>query len=204
MLFEDTYRTIKTPGQGEYKDKGSRFIGYTFRVHDEDQCKIIIQQIKKEHHQAAHHCFAYVLGFGGEIQKFNDDREPANTAGRPILRAVLSQKLTQTLVVVVRYFGGKLLGVPGLIQAYEGAAIAALQNSQTEEVILQEVFEITTSYEHENDLFRLIKQFGLRVLAHHHAENVSLRVSVRKSAADEFLQTIRLNHHLNVKFMNEV
>lgn len=203
MLFEDSYRTIKTQGYGEYKERGSRFIAYTFKVHDEEQCKEIIQQVKKEHPQAAHHCYAYVLGLAGETKRFNDDREPANTAGRPILRAITSQQLTRTLVVVVRYFGGKLLGIPGLIEAYEGAALVALQNSETEEVAIQEMLEITASYEHENDIFRLVKQFDVKVLTHHHGEKVTVRISIRKSHADAFLGAIKLNYHLTVKFLNE-
>lgn len=203
MLFEDSYRTIKTQGYGEYKERGSRFIAYTFHVHDEEQCKEIIQQIKKEHPQAAHHCYAYVLGVAGELKRFNDDREPANTAGRSILRAITAQQLTRTLVVVVRYFGGKLLGIHGLIEAYEGAAITALQNSETEEVIIQEQLELTASYEHENDLFRLIKHYNLQVLSHHHGDTVTIRVAVRKSDADEFLKAVKLNYHLSVKFLTE-
>ena len=122
MLFTDTYKTIVDKSQGEFKDKGSKFIALAFEVNTEEEVKNILAEIKKEHYNAAHHCYAYILTPSKQIQKSNDDREPNNTAGKPILRAILSHNLTNTLVVVVRYFGGKLLGVPGLIQAYGEAA----------------------------------------------------------------------------------
>lgn len=203
MLLTDTYKSVGKPASGEYKDKGSKFIGYVFQVTDEEQCKTIVQQLKKEHPNAAHHCYAYVIGYNQHIQKFNDDHEPANTAGRPILRSILSRSLTQTLIVVVRYFGGKLLGVPGLINAYEQAANSALDATNIVELIIHEEFEITVSYEFENDVFRIVKQFQLKVLSHVHADDIKIRVEVRKSKADAFLDAIRLNHHLQVKFIAE-
>ena len=130
MLFSDTYLTIESNSQGEFKDKGSQFIGFAYAIKTEEEGKEIVKQLKKEHPQANHHCWAMVLGANKEFQKSTDDREPANTAGKPILRAILQKNLTYVLIVVVRYFGGKLLGVPGLINAYHNAGIEALTNAK--------------------------------------------------------------------------
>ncbi|MCX6185375.1 MAG: YigZ family protein [Bacteroidetes bacterium] len=118
MLFSNSYKTIFSEVNAEYKDKGSRFITFVYHINNEIEAKEKINFLKKEHPSANHHCWALVLGNDKEFQKSSDDREPNNTAGKPILRAIVAKELTFVLVVVVRYFGGKLLGVPGLINAY--------------------------------------------------------------------------------------
>jgi len=127
--IKDTYNTIEESSEGLYKDKGSKFISYAFHVVDVDQVKEIIQQIKKEHFSARHHCYAYRLGFSGEHYRVNDDGEPSGTAGKPIYGQLLSHELTNVLIIVVRYFGGTLLGVSGLINAYKSAALDVIVNS---------------------------------------------------------------------------
>jgi uncharacterized YigZ family protein len=203
MLFSDTYKTLGSKSEGEFKDRGSKFIAYAYPIKKEDEVKAYLTQVKKEHYNAAHHCHAFVLGYGQELQKFNDDREPANTAGRPILRTILSKDLTNTLIIVVRYFGGKLLGVTGLINAYETAAMDALNKGNIAERVIYEQYELTVDYESEHDAFRIIKQFGLKVLQHHHSEQIRLLFEVRKSLSNQLLQAINEKPHFNIKFIAE-
>jgi uncharacterized YigZ family protein len=203
MLFSDTYKILQNPCEGEFKDRGSKFLAFAFPVKNEEEIKKIIADIKKEHYSAAHHCSAFVLGIGQEMQKANDDREPANTAGKPILRSILAKGITNTLVVVVRYFGGKLLGVPGLINAYQEAAKDALEQGMIIDKIVCEHYELSFEYEQENEAFRIIKHFGLKIIQHHHTENISLIFEVRKSLADVVVKAIKEKHFFTLNFLGQ-
>ncbi len=203
MLFSDTYKILHSPCEGTFKDRGSKFLAFAFPVKSEEEVKTILHDLKKEHYSAAHHCYAYVLGIGQEIQKANDDREPANTAGKPILRSILSKGITNTLVVVVRYFGGKLLGVPGLISAYHEASTDALNQGIIIEKIVCEHYELIFEYEQENEAFRIIKHFGLKIIQHHHTENISLIFEVRKSLADTVVKAIKEKHIFKINFLGQ-
>ncbi len=156
-MFNNSYNTILLATQAEYKDKGSRFIAYAYPVFTELEAKEKINQLKKEHPSANHHCWALVLGYNKEFEKSSDDREPNNTAGKPILRAILSKNITYTLVVVVRYFGGKLLGVSGLINAYGNAAQEALAKAQLINKEITEKYFVLCSYEQEHLLYKILK-----------------------------------------------
>ena len=128
MLVEDSYLEVVGSSQGLYKDKGSKFIAYVFQVKDEEDVKARMAEIRKKEYAARHHCYAYILNPDKSIQRDSDDGEPSNTAGKPILGQLLSHNLTNTLIVVGRYFGGVKLGVGGLINAYRSAAQDAFQN----------------------------------------------------------------------------
>ncbi len=145
MPETDSYKTIRSVSAGLYKEKGSRFVSAAFPVSDEQEIKKIIECIRKEHHEARHHCYAYLLGSGQSIWRANDDGEPSGTAGRPILGQIKSFGLTNILIVVSRYFGGTLLGVSGLINAYKSAAASALSNAEIIDHIIRESYEITVS-----------------------------------------------------------
>jgi uncharacterized YigZ family protein len=204
MLFTDTYKTLSSPSEGEFKDKGSKFIGLAFPITSENEVKEIVNGLKKEHYNAAHHCYAYVLGKSKEVQKSNDDREPNNTAGKPILRSIWSYDLTNTLVVVVRYFGGKLLGVPGLINAYQEAANEALNNAQVIEKIICEQHEVTGDYENENELYKAYKTFGAKLLQHTYNENTFCSIfEIRKSKAAEIITYLKEKRLFELKFIKE-
>jgi uncharacterized YigZ family protein len=157
-MDSDIYKTIKSPSEGIYKEKGSRFLSFALPVSDQEAIKPIIDRIKKEHHEARHHCFAYMIGFERNIWRVNDDGEPSGTAGRPIMGQINSYGLTNILIVVSRYFGGTLLGVSGLINAYRSAAASAIQNAELEEKMLQEYYEITYPYISMNDVMRILKE----------------------------------------------
>src|ERR1700742_4267725 len=126
-MNEDIYYTIGKEATAEFRDRGSKFIGYACPAMSVDECKERLNAIKKEHPKATHHCYAYRIGLDGNLFRVNDDGEPSGTAGRPILGQIDSKELVNVLVVVVRYFGGTLLGVPGLINAYKTATALALQ-----------------------------------------------------------------------------
>ncbi len=126
MAEKDTYKTIGKHSTGLYKDKGSKFIAHAFPVSSEAEIAELLQRLRKDYHDARHHCFAWALGFNRDFFKINDDGEPSGTAGKPIYGQILSHNLTNVLIVVVRYFGGTKLGIRGLINAYKGAAIDAI------------------------------------------------------------------------------
>lgn len=204
MLFTDTYQTIAAPATGEYKDRGSKFLAFAYPVKTEEEAKEKIQQLKQEHPDAVHHCWAMVIDAGSTFQKSTDDREPANTAGKPILRTILSKQLTNVVVIVVRYFGGKLLGVPGLIEAYSSAAKQALEQSEIKICRVVEVHEMIFSFIHEGDAFRVLKQAKATILQHESNETgVKLLFEIPKSEAQTLLQTIKEKRIFETQFVQE-
>lgn len=164
MVMNDTYKTIEAPSQGIFKDRGSKFLAYAYPFSNKDSLKEILQSLKKEHLKAVHFCFAYRLGQQGETFRANDDGEPSGSAGKPILGKIDSLGLTEVLVVVVRYFGGTLLGVPGLINAYKNATLLSLEAAtQIEKPILKSL-TVAFDYPLLGDVMNLIKQFDAVIL----------------------------------------
>jgi uncharacterized YigZ family protein len=162
--MEGIYTTIAAPGTGEFKDRGSRFIGFAYPIKHVDDVKHQVATLKKLHPKAVHHCFAYRLGIDGLQFRANDDGEPSGSAGKPMLGQLDSNGLTNVLVVVVRYFGGTLLGVPGLINAYRQAVAAALADTHFVEKELEHEFEIEFDYPLIGDVLQCLKQAGATVL----------------------------------------
>lgn len=160
-MNSDVYKTITKSGRGAYKEKGSKFISIAMPFTDPEEIKTIIDGIRKEHHEARHHCFAYMTGPERKIWRANDDGEPSGTAGRPILGQINSAGLTNILIVVSRYFGGTLLGVSGLINAYREAAAAAIENSEITEKTVQEYYEVTFPFISINDVMKTLKDEDL-------------------------------------------
>lgn len=182
-MTDDTYKTISRNSEGVFKDKGSKFISYAFPVTNEEEIKTILQEIKKTHHSARHHCYAWRIGTGKITYRANDDGEPSSTAGKPILGQLLSFSLTNTLVVVVRYFGGTLLGVSGLINAYKSAAADALYNAEIVEKTIEEEFELTFSYHELNEVMQRINKEKLSPVTTDFGEHCLIRLRIRKTDA---------------------
>jgi uncharacterized YigZ family protein len=157
-MESDLYTTIKAISQGVYKEKGSRFIAFAYPVIDQEEIKSIIERTRKEHHEARHHCYAYMIGHERITWRINDDGEPSGTAGKPILGQINSFGLTNILIVVSRYFGGTLLGVSGLINAYRSAATSAIRNAEIIECTMQDFYEITYPYISMNDVMKILKE----------------------------------------------
>ena len=156
-MESDIYKTIKKPSQGIFRDKGSKFIALAYPVNDQESVKTIIENIRKEYHDARHHCYAYMIGYQRVVWRINDDGEPSGTAGKPILGQINSNALTNILIVVIRYFGGTLLGVPGLINAYKTAAAEAINNAEIIECTVQDHYEINFPYSSMNDVMKILK-----------------------------------------------
>lgn len=163
--MDDTFLTIKAPSEGLFKDKGSKFLSFAFPVESADEVKTIVQQKRAEFYDARHVCYAYMLGVERTNYRAVDDGEPSSTAGKPILGQINSHRLTNILVVVVRYFGGILLGTSGLINAYKEAAADAIANAQIEEKIVKSAIQLTFKYHQLNDIMRVVKEQDLEVSA---------------------------------------
>ena len=159
-----TYRTLKSPIQAEIKDKGSRFLAFAYPVQTAEQVKKHVDDLRQEHHKARHWCYAYRLGVDGNQFRANDDGEPSGSAGRPILGQIDSFELTDVLVVVVRYFGGTLLGVPGLIHAYKTSTQMALENAQIIEKNIEKTVRIRCEYPYLNEAIRIAKNHQAEII----------------------------------------
>ena len=159
-----TYRTLELPIQAEFKDKGSRFLAFAYPVQTAEQVKKHVDDLRQEHHKARHWCYAYRLGVDGNQFRANDDGEPSGSAGRPILGQIDSFELTDVLVVVVRYFGGTLLGVPGLIHAYKTSTQMALENAQIIERNIEKTVRIRCEYPYLNEAIRIVKNHQAEII----------------------------------------
>ncbi len=158
MDFPEKYQTLVSESKGLYRDRGSKFISFAIPVKTVEEAKEHIERIRLEYHDARHHCFAYQIGADKSIWRTNDDREPSLTAGKPILGQIHSHDLTNILIVVVRYFGGTLLGVNGLKNAYKNAAADAISNSQIIQYTVKEYYRIEFSYASINDVMKILKE----------------------------------------------
>ncbi|ANH81246.1 YigZ family protein [Niabella ginsenosidivorans] len=193
------YQTIETSGRAEFKDRGSRFIAYTYPVKNTDDFKKILATVKKEHPKANHHCFAYRLGTDGTIFRSSDAGEPSGTAGRPILGQIDSKNLTDILVVVVRYFGGTLLGVPGLINAYKSAAAMALQVTPVVRKPILEKLNLQFDYTQLNEVMNILKQFDCVVLKQELQLFCSMDIGIPKNRLTETLNRLNDVRNLSLK-----
>jgi len=201
MLFEDTYNTVAHKFQGLFKDKGSKFIAFAIPVQTEEQIKEELELLKKSYYDARHHCYAWILGFNKDAYRLNDDGEPSGTAGKPIHGQLLANDLTNTLIVVIRYFGGIKLGVRGLINAYKFAAQDAIQNNTIETRIVSEVYQVKFVYEDMNDVMRIMKEEELDQLGQNFHLNCSIDFAVRKSHADKVVQRMKDLRKVEVAFL---
>src|SRR5579859_1438547 len=197
MTDQDFYYTIGKSGKAEFKDRGSKFIGYVCPVSSAEEFKERLNDIKKEHPKATHHCFAYRIGLDGNTFRVSDDGEPSGTAGRPILGQIDSKSLVNVLVVVVRYFGGTLLGVPGLINAYKSAAALALQMTPLVQKQVEQEMIIQFDYTQMNEIMTLIRQYNCRVIRQEIQLFCSITLGIPKNRLQEV--TYKLKELRNVE-----
>jgi len=200
--MSDEYRTIQKEATGYFKDKGSKFFAFAFPVTDEEQVKEHIQQLKKEHHSARHHCYAWRIGTEEIATRANDDGEPSSTAGKPILGQLTSYDVTNILVVVVRYFGGTLLGVSGLINAYKSATMDVLNNTEILTKRIENSFELSFEYPLLNTVMQTIKQAELEIVNTDFRESCKLIFKVRKTDAQKARQTFESIYGVEIKTLN--
>ena len=198
-MSEDFYFTIEKPSSAEFKDRGSKFIAYAFPIESADDFKTQLQRLKKEHPKAVHHCFAYRIGTDGNSFRSGDDGEPSGTAGKPILGQIDSKGITNAAVIVVRYWGGTLLGVPGLINAYKTATALALQVTPVIQKQVEVVHTIEFDYTRMNEVMMIIKQYNCTVISNEMQLFCVMKAGIPKNRLEEVLYKLKDLHHVTVK-----
>ena len=199
METKDTYFTLKGNSEGFYKEKGSKFLAFAYVIQNEENVKERISELKKKYYDARHFCYAYMLGFNGEKYRANDDGEPGHSAGDPILGQIRSNELTNILIVVVRYFGGTKLGIPGLINAYKSAAAHAIENNlKIEKLILSEL-HIQFEYEQLNNVMKLVKDYDLKIILQKMEISCEMTLGVRLSLEQQVKARLLEMHRISMK-----
>lgn len=197
--MSDTYKTITTSTEGIYKEKGSKFLSFAIPVTTADEVREIVKNFRKEYYDARHVCYAYMLGAERKDFRANDDGEPSGTAGRPILGQINSRELTNVLIIVVRYFGGILLGTGGLVVAYKEAAVDALNQAEVVEKTIDETITIHFDYVLMNDVMRIVKDTNAQILHQDYDNQCSMQLSIRKQDAGLLTSKLQKIHDLTIK-----
>ena len=201
--IKDSYKTIKEPTEGFFKDRGSKFFGYAYPYTSEQELKAKIDELKKEHHTARHHCYAYRFKQDYSVYRANDDGEPTNAAGKPILGQIDAKDLTNVAVVVVRYFGGTKLGVGGMMNAYKTAALEALNNADIIECTIDDIFEISFGYPEMNTVMRFMKDLGVEIVSQHMEIDCKIQFAIRKKEADKAVEKFTGLKNISIKKMDD-
>ena len=204
VLFEDSYKIVITKGEGLYKEKGSKFIAEAFPVHSEAEVKERVAEIRKKYFDAKHHCYAFMIGPDKACYRSSDDGEPSGTAGKPILNQILSKDVTNVCVVVTRYFGGQLLGVPGLINAYKTSAREALDNCIVVEKTVDEVYSLEFDYPLLNEVMRILKDENLEQQNPKFELRCYLEISIRQSDSDRIVEKLKRLYGVTVKYLKTI
>ncbi|HKL71133.1 MAG TPA: YigZ family protein [Marinilabiliaceae bacterium] len=199
MESSDEYKTIQAASEGIYKEKGSKFTAYAYPIESEEEAKALIDSLKRQYYDARHHCFAWQLGMDGMNFRANDDGEPSGTAGKPIHGQILSNELTNILIVVVRYFGGTKLGTSGLIQAYREAAADAIENAEIITKTIDNYYTILFQYADMNDVMRIIKEEEPNLHRQKFDLNCEIELSIRQSRSDIIMSRFSKVESLKIK-----
>lgn len=195
----DTFLTISGTSEGFYKEKGSKFIAHTFYVENQEEIKERIAELRKKYYDARHHCYAYMLGHDSSIWRANDDGEPSNSAGIPILNQIRSKNLSNILIVVIRYFGGTKLGVSGLIRAYKQAAFDALESATIVEQILTQKINIRFTYPAMNQVMKLIKEQNLKIISQDYQDMNLMQIEVRNKLLNLVIDKLQKIESLEIE-----
>ncbi len=198
-MNEDFYFTIEKPSSAEFKDRGSKFIAYAFSIETADDFKKELQVLKKEHPKAVHHCFAYRIGTDGNNFRSSDDGEPSGSAGKPILGQIDSKGITNAAVIVVRYWGGTLLGVPGLINAYKTAVSLALQTTPIVQRQVEVVYSIEFDYTRMNEVMMIIKQFNCTIISNEMQLFCAIQAGIPRNRLADVLYKLKDLQNVTVK-----
>ncbi len=201
LLQNKHYYTIETTSTGLFKDKGSKFLSFAYPVQSEIEIKEIVDQLRKKYYDARHHCYAFVLGADRLTHRANDDREPSGTAGKPILGQIHSANLTNILIVVVRYFGGTLLGTSGLANAYKQASIEAIANAKIVEKTLKNLYQISFGFTTLNDVMKIIKDHQLIMSNEIFENNCSMEIQINTFEKEIILEKINKIDGLTLKYL---
>lgn len=190
MTESDIYQTIEQQGQGEYTEKKSKFLSFIHHVTTTEECKELVKTYKKKYYDARHVCHAYRLRNDENVGRYSDDGEPSGTAGRPILGQILSHELTDVLIIVVRYFGGVLLGTSGLITAYKEAAELAVNDTQVIVRQVEELFTFSFAYEKMHQVMRVVKELEPEIVERKYEQDCQITFRIRKSMIERLKQRL--------------
>ncbi len=199
MSEKGFYTTIEKPSNAEFKDRGSKFIAFAFPITTPEDFKYQLQRLKKEHPKAVHHCFAYRIGTDGNNFRSSDDGEPSGTAGKPILGQIDSKGITNVAVVVVRYWGGTMLGVPGLINAYKTATALALQITPLVEKQMEVDYSIEFDYTRMNEVMMILRQFNCTIHRSEMQLFCHIKTGVPKNRLDDVLNRLKNLQSVSIK-----
>ncbi len=203
-MFDTEYKTISKISEGIYREKGSKFIGLCYPVESDKDTKEIIANIQKEYHDARHHCYAYRLYFDKSVYRINDDGEPSGTAGKPIYGQILSNDLTNVLIIVVRYFGGVKLGVGGLINAYKTAAAEAISNNIVVSKKIKNIYNINFQYPQMNNIMNLLKSNYVEIIENNFFDECNITFSINKSESDKIVEVIKKIENTKIQFLKTI
>ncbi len=198
MAEKDNYLTLASDSEALFKDKGSKFFGYAFPMKTEEELKKKMEAIKVTHHSARHYCYAYRINPTKEYTRANDDGEPSNSAGMPILNAIMSENLYDVGVIVVRYFGGTKLGIPGMINAYKSGAAWAIEEGEIVEKTLTVPITLQCAYQHLNEVMRIIKREGLIIQSQKMELDVRIIIDVPISEKDSVISIFNPLHNITI------
>jgi len=193
LEMTDSYITISTPGEAIYKEKGSKFLSFAFHIDDEDEADAIRKDFKKKYYDATHVVYAFRIGAEGEQFRAADDGEPSGSSGLPVLNTIKSKNITNVIVLVVRYFGGTKLGIPGLIDAYSQAAAMALDAAETEERLVTETINVVVPYSQMNYVMRIVKDQDLQIAEMGGSVDCEMKILVRKNLKENILELLNKN-----------
>lgn len=200
----DTYQTIAASSEGIYKEKGSKFLAFAFPIFSEEEFKTHLTQLKKDYHDARHHCYAFKLGLTENEYRYSDDGEPNNSAGKPIYGQILSKNITNVGIIVVRYFGGTKLGVGGLVTAYKEAAADSLNNAIIIEQTVNNYYQITFSYPVMSEVMNFVKKHELIVSKQIFENNCLIEFSIRQTEAGFVVVELEKIEGLKIEFVKTI
>ena len=200
----DAYLTIKEPSEGIYKEKGSKFIAFAYPIYSEEDFKEHLSQLKKDYHDARHHCYAFRLGLTENEYRYSDDGEPNNSAGKPIYGQLLSSNITNVAIIVIRYFGGTKLGVGGLITAYKEAAKDAINNAKIVKRTVNHYYKIKFEYPIMSDVMNFVKQYNLNVTNQVFENSCLIEFNIRTQEADQVINVLEKIEGVKIEFVRTI
>ncbi len=198
MNTAESYKTLIKPSEGIYKEKGSKFLAFAYPIKTEDDVKNILVKLKKKYHDARHHCYAYKIGHNEDQYRANDDGEPSGTAGKPILGQIRSAELTNVLIVVIRYFGGTLLGTSGLIRSYRTAAANAIKNKNISTIIIKKWFKIHFRYPQMNEVMKILKEGNIKPYDQEFGEQCEMVIAVPLSGIPIISNKMKILNNISI------
>ncbi len=201
-FMDDVFYTIKSNAEGLYSERGSKFHSYIYPVENQEEIKEILQNLRKKYHDARHHVYAYLLGKNEQEFRACDDGEPANSSGMPVLGQIKANNLTNVLIVVVRYFGGTKLGIPGLFKAYKTAAASAIDNAEIIEKLIEDTFIVKFEYEQMKFIDNVLKDRDVKVMSKKFDKSCYMELTVRKSLSQKVENVIKENPKIKINKIN--